>query len=552
MTLLRGTTLAAPPALNGVDFGPALPFLHRLRTNQPVKVMIASSSSTSGYLHPSGSNTTEAPAAGNYQAELTGAGRQMWSQLATRYGNTNVTTVNIGRVGAMARDWLNGGQETRITALRQALAENNPDAVLIQLNTNDASTPWELTAAAFETLLRTLYREAKRHGAAVFAIPPYTHTQPSTNVAEYTQYPAACYRAAAAEGVIVIPIEATLQGATFGSSKTGSTYDGTHPTLPGAAELGAAFAAAFPNPTLLKVTVGAERTPRGDWTDPRRTAGLYQWVTANGQDRRHHAPPVFDLDGYPVTAVSPYVGSGLMLRDSVFMSDCVQGSDVAALPNLAGGGPDGWLGHVKATTTDHPTWVAGGGLGFDGTKFATIPLDPQLKRDLVPGIMPFTVRIVISGAAAGTNNVIARRGDSGPFAMFTDGALTNVVNVYSRTSLGTPPLSSTYVNTPHDLLFTCYHGAGGGNISGRLYDNGVLLGTLTVPTTDYTVGRDFNWVLGGRYGGANQAAATPVRQYNGRLHWVDIARSYVQAPEAAALYASLKTKLNAERALALP
>jgi lysophospholipase L1-like esterase len=534
--------------------GQLLPFLHKLRTNQPVTVMIAGSSSIGGYLQPTGTNTVEAPTAGNYQAQPEGAGRQMWTQLATRYGNTNTTVINAAVAGTTAREWIDGGGQTHVSALRQALIEANPDAVVIGLNSNDANVPWSQTAAQFEVLMVSLYREALRHGCAVLAVPSLTHY--AVTGTDYANYPAACYRAASRVGIPVVPIESTLQGPSPGTALAGMTFDSLHPTVAGAAALGAAFAAAMPDPATLHATAGSPpRPPRGDYTDPLRVASIYAWVSAGGADRRHQMFPWSDADGWAAASPPPYLGGGLMLRESVFLSDCIQDAgDTAAIRDLSGHGVDGHLGAVKATTTDHPTWVSGGGLAFAGSQFAVIPLDAAGKRTLVPAInSPMTVRVVVSNVSLTAATFAGRRGDAAaaPFAAFVDaGAGPSSLGIFTRGASQDATLTTTWASGPHDIIITCQQYAGGGGAAALVYDNGVLVATQSIAST--VLAADFDWTLGGRWNGTTQAAATPNRQFTGRIHWVDIARCYVRSTEAAALYAPMKAKLNADRALALP
>lgn len=534
--------LDAPASPDASKVAPIAGLLHKLRTNQPVKVLLCGGSLLGGYLIPTGGNGAEA----SYQAAVEGTGRQMVTQLAARYGNTNTTIVNTGVAGSSVSDLINGGRAGLTPPGPYRARADAPDAVIVNINNNDANGPWSRNAASMEAAARTLLVELARWCPNVLIVPPFTHI-PVTG--DYAAYPAAIYRAAAAAGAYVVSVESTLVGAT-----DTVTYDGTHPNVVGAQRIGAAFAAHFPAPSNRISTVVTSRAPRGDWTDPVKAAGFYEWLTSGGVLRRHRMPPAADTDGWAATSPPKYAGTGLMLRDSLFLTDCVQDSgDTTAIRDLSGHGIDGWLGAVKATTTDHPTWTAGGGLTFAGAQFARIPLDTLGKRDIAPAGQPLTVRAVFRASTSSPYTVVGRRGDAPAtlFGLYATSAtgLTVIANNQVTGPMSTPsPLTDAHL----DAIFTCWAYPSGG-IQGKLYVNGALVSSaVDVPTTA-TTGRDFDWTLGGRWNGTTQAAATPNRQFSGTLHWVDIARCYIRDDaEAAALYATLKAKLNAERSLALP
>lgn len=528
------------------------PLVSKLAANATTKAMIVGSSIPSGY------NVNGSTVEGTYQADTAGTGRQIFAALATKYSNTNLTVVNAGVAGNFSRICLGGGQANgHIAAIGAWLAKEKPDVVLLNLNSNDALTSNAVPVAEYELNYRNLIRECRRFGATVLAVPPFTHYTPaSTDLTLLAQHKAAALRAMALEGVQPLPVQDALNDPSNPANPlSGTTTDGTHPNATGAAQIGAAAAAYFPAAASLDSVpnVSATRQPTVVYTDPAQRGGYAEWITADGDTRRHRVQPTqdvytargtgSDLDGWS-TATPPGVPAALRMRGSVACYDFVQGTSATVLYDKSGSGNNG-------TVAGTPVWNSGGGMVFDGVDdVIRIPLDALGKLKATPPREWFTARIVFKPSTAGaTQNLLTRRGDSGfaPFGMFLNGGKLNLFERAATIDTGATPSTTAYED------WVVSWSVWDNRI--RYFRNGALVGGQNLSGIGAVAGDNWDWLIGSRFVGTDPTTATPTgARFAGTIQWVDLARSYVSpaGTEIADLYASLKAVLNTRSGVALP
>ncbi len=505
--------------------------VERLNANQSMKVLIIGASTIAGYLFPSGTNTVE----GSYQADAGGTGRKIVDALGAKYGNTNLTIVNAAVAGSSTRVVMDGGQANgHVSAIASWLAQESPDIVLLQLNSNDATVA-QTPLGEYAENWRRIIRDVRRFGPHLLVIPPFTHINSGANQTLYTQHQEVARQVFVSEGVETIPVQAALQGVTIGTVDPGVTFDSTHPNAAGAALIADAVAAYFPTMAEL-ATIGTTATKQGagDWTDPTQRGKYAEWLTADGATRRSRRQPIAELDGWD-TLAPPTAPVATRLRGSLACYDMVQGSSSTVLYDKSGSGNN-------AVITGTPTWVAGGGLTFSGDDIAVLPLDALNRLKFTPGRGWFTVRVVLRHAATGsTQTIIGRRGDaaSAPFGFFTNGGTYSVFERGNTISMGQAASATVYEDWV--IAFSLW------DDRVRFFKNGALVGGATMPGGVALVAGDpaWPWTIGGRHtGAALPGSLTP--QFAGTIQWVDLAQSYVSPSnaEVATLHTALKAHLT--------
>lgn len=528
------------------------PLLERLRTGKHIDWLAVTSSSLAGYLIPTGANTIEYPAAGNYQSEAQGAVRQMVAQLHARYEHADYIVVNRGVAGACILDHVMGGQGNAYTPSLDALLKiYTPDVLIYNVNSNDLN--YGRTPAQFEAYAYEIARTIKRWGGQAIVVPPLAQRDFAAG-SDYAKYRQAMYRACADYGIPVARLENVLLNAT--GTALVHTYDGTHPDIEGASLLGRAFAQCFPDPSdLQSLATGGAGTLKGDWTQPRVFGGYFEWLSPTAEIRRSHVTPADSTDGY-TSAIADAPGN-LMRPNAVAFSLFAEGAG-SSVANGAKLSPD-----FSMFTVGH-SWGAYG-LSINTGNVLRMPLDSRQRLKVATGRDCFTASIVFRITADATVTILGRRGVSAvstdiPFSVArVSGSAAQLLLFPANSGVGGgAPLA---INSWHALTITTRGPMIDANFASgdpyantktrtKVYLNGALLGSVDTDTARALVGDDLDWTIGGRWNDAGMTTVSGSGPID--VAAVSISRDhYVTAEEETIWYAAIKA-WAAGRGIALP
>lgn len=227
-----------------------------LESARPLRWLIHGASTIAGY------NVDGTTVEGEYQLKSSGTGRSIARHITSRYKGA-VASVTVEAVaGATSDELLAGGYAQGVVpSLAESMAATDPDVVLLNLNSNDA-TRNGLSSLDFVAQVMRLLDIVEESGAAVLLIPPFEHFRPAEQSDLYEDQKAQLRLQLGARARNFVPVERTLEDPSRpGFPLVGTTWDGIHPNARGAEMIAAAVTRALPTPEESKVWRGITHRP---------------------------------------------------------------------------------------------------------------------------------------------------------------------------------------------------------------------------------------------------------------------------------------------------
>lgn len=455
--------------------------------------------------------------------------------------------VNRGVQGTSQLDHTHGGNGGAwIMGLDYLVPSDARDLIIWNANSNTFSPPENATLSQWTSRYLAFLRHAKRLGVEVLVIPPFTHF----GSGDYTLSTDAAYVLMKQAGVQPVPVESVIESPTTPRTAIAGTLwagDTQHVNTHGADVISSAFVGCLPTLDEAKQAIASQpRAPLGTYADPSFdvAGGLFVWTTDAGVRRKARTMPVAEADGRPYGDVAPIL-STVLLRNSLAAFDFVEGADTQILYDKSGNGLNGALGATAAK----PTWIGGGGATFDAGDYVRLTLDALKRLRLTPGLSTFSIRFVLKPDAVDQSTTIfGRRGNTGsaasnPFGLyFNAGKMAQYQRDVANDGLVKPSTTGF-----EEWLYTSREG----EPKAPMYRNGALVQTYDTRVTDPKAAAPWDIIIGGRFNGTDPATATPLGQFNGVLHWMEISQSFVSpaSNEASDKHAAMVTAL-ASRSLA--